>query len=123
VSLAILSDLVINVSSDVGPVFGVRTPETPPADDSRVVALEADVVPGAPIKRVQPKPPAIRVPGTVVVEITVDEQGDVVSTRAVSGHPLLRPAAVSAAREWKFSPTTAAGIPIKVIGSLSFNFQ
>ena len=122
VSLAILSNLVINVSSDVGPVFGVRTPETP-AYDSRVVTLEADVVQGAPIKRVQPKPPAIRVPGTVVVEITVDEQGAVISARAASGHPLLRPAAVSAAREWKFSPTTAAGIPIKVIGSLSFNFQ
>jgi len=43
------------------------------------------------------------VSGAVVVEVTVDEQGNVISARAISGPPLLRDAAVDAARGWKFS--------------------
>jgi protein TonB len=65
---------------------------------------------------------AAQVSGPVVVEITVDEEGNVISARAVSGHPLLRDAAVEAARQWNFTPTTLQGEPVKVIGTLTFNF-
>jgi len=34
----------------------------------------------------------------------------------------LKDAAVDAARQWKFSPTTLAGEPVKVVGTLTFNF-
>ena len=60
--------------------------------------------------------------GTVTVQITIDEEGNVISAEAVSGHPLLRAAAVSAAREAKFSPTKLAGQPVKVQGVLIYNF-
>jgi len=42
----------------------------------------------------------------VVIQVTIDEQGAVVSAHAVSGHPLLQAACVSAARQARFSPTT-----------------
>jgi protein TonB len=75
-----------------------------------------------------PKPtyPAIarsaRAAGTVVVQVTIDETGKVISARAVSGHPLLQAAAVQAAYGARFSPTQLSGQPVKVTGTISYNF-
>lgn len=66
---------------------------------------------------------AARAQGAVVVRVTVDETGDVVSAEAASGHPLLRAAAVQAARQAKFSPTILGGKPVKVTGVLTYNFE
>ena len=60
--------------------------------------------------------------GSVTVEITIDETGNVISAHAVSGHPLLQAAAVSAAREAKFAPTRLEGEPVKVSGVIVYNF-
>ena len=60
--------------------------------------------------------------GTVVVQVLIDENGDVISAQAVSGHPLLQAAAVGAAREAKFSPTKLSGQPVKVTGVIQYNF-
>ncbi len=60
--------------------------------------------------------------GTVTVQVLVDEKGNVVSARAVSGHPLLKAASVAAAREAKFSPTKVNGKPVKVSGVITYNF-
>jgi TonB family protein len=60
--------------------------------------------------------------GTVVVQVVVDENGNVVSARAVSGHPLLHAAAVVAARGAKFTPTKLSGKPVKVSGTLTYTF-
>lgn len=65
---------------------------------------------------------AVRASGAVNVQVTVDENGDVISANAVSGHPLLRAAAVSAARNAKFKPTLLSGKPVKVTGVIVFNF-
>ncbi|HEX8458297.1 MAG TPA: energy transducer TonB [Pyrinomonadaceae bacterium] len=60
--------------------------------------------------------------GTVEVHVLVDENGRVISANAVSGHPLLREAAVDAAYGARFSPTIFEGLPVKVSGSISYNF-
>ena len=60
--------------------------------------------------------------GTVVVQVLVDEDGDVVTARAVSGHPLLQAASVGAARGAKFSPTKVNGKPVKVSGVITHTF-
>ncbi len=60
--------------------------------------------------------------GPVTVQVTVDEEGNVVSAQAVSGHPLLRPAAVSAAQKAKFSATKVNGEAVKVSGVLTYFF-
>jgi TonB family protein len=77
--------------------------------------------------RVQPTYPpgaaAQRIAGSVVVEVTLDENGSVIAARALSGPDELRGAAVSAAREWKFHPTALSGVPVEVIGTITFNFN
>lgn len=60
--------------------------------------------------------------GTVMVQVLIDEQGAVVSARAISGPPQLQAAAVNAARFARFSPTMLMGEPVKVSGTLMYNF-
>ena len=69
-----------------------------------------------------PAAKAVRAGGSVSVQVTIDESGNVISATAVSGHPLLRAAAVEAAREAKFKPTMLSGEPVKVTGVLTYNF-
>jgi TonB family protein len=65
---------------------------------------------------------AVRAAGAVNVQVTIDESGNVISATAVSGHPLLRAAAVQAARQSKFSPTMLSGQAVKVTGVIVYNF-
>ena len=58
--------------------------------------------------------------GTVVVEVVVDELGNVVQAKAVSGNVLLRGVSEKAARGAKFDPLTLCGRQVK--GVLSYNF-
>lgn len=60
--------------------------------------------------------------GTVTVEVTIGENGDVIAAHAVSGHPLLQAAAVNAARQASFTQTRLNGEPVKVMGVLIYNF-
>ncbi|MDQ3907908.1 MAG: energy transducer TonB [Acidobacteriota bacterium] len=93
---------------------------------NKVPAINGGVLNGKAIKKVSPDYPAVAraagAQGEVAVQITVDEQGNVISARAVSGHPLLQKAAVEAAGQWKFSPTKLSGQPVKVSGIITFNF-
>ncbi|HXL81979.1 MAG TPA: energy transducer TonB [Pyrinomonadaceae bacterium] len=60
--------------------------------------------------------------GTVVVRITIDEQGNVISAQAVSGPPTLGQASVNAALQAKFAPTLLVGEPVQVTGIITYNF-
>ncbi len=93
---------------------------------SKEINVSGGVLQGSAVKRVQPAYPevakAARASGTVQVQITVDESGNVTSAEAKTGHSLLRDAAVGAARQWQFKPTAIEGKPVKVQGVLTFNF-
>jgi TonB family protein len=65
---------------------------------------------------------AQRVSGVVVVQVTIDEYGNVASARVVSGHPLLHQASVNAAMGAKFSPTFMMGEAVKVTGVITYQF-
>ncbi len=63
-----------------------------------------------------------KVSGTVTVQIVIDEDGNVVAAKAVSGHPLLHDAAVDAALQAKFAPTKIDGEPVRATGVLTYDF-
>ncbi len=70
-------------------------------------------------------PPAakqVRASGAVNVQVLIDEKGNVVSATAVSGHALLRAAAVQAAKSAKFTATQLSNQPVKVTGVIVYNF-
>jgi protein TonB len=52
--------------------------------------------------------------GTVVVDAVIDEHGNVVQARVLSGHPLLIDAALKTVLQWKYEPTTLNGQPVSV---------
>lgn len=75
-----------------------------------------------------PKPPyppaarAVRASGPVSIQVLIDEDGQIFSASAVSGHPLLWAAARNAACEAVFTPTLLMGNPVKVSGVITYNF-
>jgi TonB family protein len=102
--------------------------ELPPASHSCSLMniVSGGVLNGKAVSKPAPVYPPIakaaRVQGTVAVQILVNEDGDVISATAVSGHPLLQAAAVAAARQAKLSPTRLNGTPVRVSGTLTYNF-
>jgi protein TonB len=96
-------------------------PPPPPTPQS------GGVIKAVAIRKVDPVYPSLakssRQSGKVTVEVNINERGDVVSARAVSGPPLLRGAAVAAAKGWKFKPCTLSGKPIPSVNFITFNFK
>jgi len=105
-------------------VLGGQQEQAPPP---KIIRKAGGVLTGAAIRRVEPTYPplakAAHVMGAVVVEITIDEEGSVISANAISGHQLLKGAAVEAAQQWKFKPTLLQGTPVKVVGTITFKFE
>jgi protein TonB len=52
--------------------------------------------------------------GMVVIDAIIDEHGNVVQEKVVSGHPLLVQAALDAVRQWRYQPTLLNGEPVEV---------
>jgi len=61
--------------------------------------------------------------GVVTVEVVIDVSGKVIGARAVSGPEMLRDAAERAARQAKFTPALLSGQPVRVAGTISYNFS
>jgi TonB family protein len=75
-----------------------------------------------------PKPPyppmarIMKLSGTVNVQVVIDEDGKVVSARALEGPPILKQASERAAFQARFSPTILGGQRVKVSGVITYNF-
>lgn len=65
---------------------------------------------------------AVRASGAVQVAVLIDEKGEMFSAEPVSGHPLLRHAASTAACSAKFTPTLLEGRRVRVAGIITYNF-
>ncbi len=122
-----------NVTRGTDDGTGIRRPqpsqreaEPPPPPVRKLPMQSRGVVNGEAIHL--PKPPYPRpaqmvgADGDVQVQVTIDEAGKVISARAISGHPLLRNVAVSAARSARFNPTTLSDQPVKVTGIIVYKF-
>jgi TonB family protein len=64
----------------------------------------------------------VKASGRVTVRVVVDENGKVISAKAIDGPLPLREAAEAAARQATFAPTTKDGITVKVTGTLTYDF-
>jgi protein TonB len=64
-----------------------------------------------------------RIFGTVVVEAIIDEHGRVIEAHAVSGHPLLIPAALKAVSARIYAPTILDGEPTPIDLKVEVNFR
>jgi TonB family protein len=100
--------------------------EEPPPMASVQKRISGEVLNGRALSLPKPVYPpgaqAAAISGTVIVEVTIDENGRVAAARVVRGHPMLRVSALRAARLAHFEPTMLSGQPVKVTGILAYNF-
>jgi tetratricopeptide (TPR) repeat protein len=94
----------------------------PPKPDNKTI--QGGVINGKAINLVKPVfPPNMRgANGFVLVQVTIDEQGNVISAKATCGILEFVKVVEEAARKSKFSPTTLGGQPVKVTGVIVYNF-
>ncbi|HKP11115.1 MAG TPA: TonB family protein [Blastocatellia bacterium] len=117
--------LLFTVLSLASPAQTARQGQAEPPP--KVIRKANDALQASAISRVEAVYPPLaltaHISGTVFVEVTIDESGQVASAHAFSGHPLLKDAAVEAARGWTFKPALLQGKPVKVVGTLRFIFN
>lgn len=79
------------------------------------------------IKDKRPKYPddamQARVQGTVILEASIDTQGNVTDLKVLRGIPMLNEAAIKAVQQWKYTPTLLEGVPVPVIMTVTVNFR
>jgi protein TonB len=63
-----------------------------------------------------------RISGTVQLSAVIAKNGTIQELKAVSGHPLLIPAALEAVRQWVYQPTLLNGEPVEVQTTIDVNF-
>ncbi|MEO6587763.1 MAG: TonB family protein [Pyrinomonadaceae bacterium] len=107
-----------------------KQPEPSPivqTNDTLPVLNYGRIDPSTAVKMVMPSYTAfarnMNAEGQVVVDVEIDEEGNVTSAKAVSGHSLLRNAAEDAARRSKFKPAMTDGKALKATGQIIYNFK
>ncbi len=120
---------IVNNSKPIEKVEKDDTDIPPPITKKEVkppTMISGGVVNGKARNLVMPSYPAaaksVGAKGEVKVQVVIDEDGNVISASAVSGHPLLKTSAVNAARSSKFTPTTLTGQKVKVTGFIIYQF-
>ena len=61
--------------------------------------------------------------GVVIIDAIVDEQGNVVEAKIVSGPPLLIQSALDAVKKWKYEPTYLNDQPVPVQLNVTVTFR
>jgi TonB family protein len=106
--------------------FVIADSDSPPAPRPLLKPISGGVLNGKAMSLPSPVYPEfarrLRTTGLVQVEVVVDENGKVLTARALSGPGALRDSAVQAALRAHFSPTKLSGQPVKITGLINYNF-
>jgi protein TonB len=63
-----------------------------------------------------------RVQGIVIIEAVIGPDGKVSDVKVLRSVPLLDEAALTAVRQWEYTPTLLNGVPVAVIMTVTVNF-
>lgn len=91
------------------------------------VRVGGNIKPPARLKHVEPAYPAdaraARRQGTVILELVLNPNGTVRTATALRPIPMLTDAAIEAAKQWVFEPTTLNGVPVPVVLTATVPFS
>jgi len=91
------------------------------------VRVSQGVSQGLLINRVQPNYPPLaksaRIQGQVVLQAVIGKDGTIQNLHAISGHPMLTPAAIDAVKQWRYKPYFLNGDPVEVDTQIVVNFS
>ncbi len=120
------SGVPFGIDGAVGPPVARAAAATAAQEPRKPVRPGGNIQPPRRIVNVAPVYPAIaqsaRVEGTVEIEALIGEDGKVRNVKLLSGKPLLNEAALTAVRQWVFSPTRLNGEPVAVIMTVTVVF-
>lgn len=116
------------VPGDVAPIAppppAAKTPAAVKAPAA--IRIGGQVLEAKMVRRVMPVYPqmarSMRIAGKVQLVGTIGRDGAVRDLRVIEGHPLLVQAALSAVKQWLYSPTLLNGEPVEVIAPIEVNF-
>jgi len=119
-----------SASDEPTTVVETKLPDPPPVvvktEPKKHLTQSKGVVNGFATDLPKPAFPAVarsmNLTGVVSVQVLINEQGDVVSAKAVDGHLLFRQEAERAAKRAKFKPTLLSDEPVKVTGVIVYRF-
>ncbi len=87
---------------------------------------KSDAVPAKLLQRAAPTyPPAalrLKTSGSVVLSAVVRKDGSVAEVKMVGGNPVFRDSAISAVRQWRYSPATLNGEPVETTAEIVLKF-
>jgi len=102
-------------------------PVSPPAGRGAPVRVGGRVRPPKAIVQTHPQYPTLarqaHIQGQVQIDAILDEQGNVIDMKVVSGPPLLYQAALDALKKWRYEPTYLNDQPIAVEMMVMISFQ
>jgi len=101
--------------------------DPPPPPRPAIIPVGGRVQNAKLIRQPQPIYPQIaksaRISGTVELSAIIGEDGHIQSLNVVSGHPLLRQAALDAVKQWVYQPTLLNEQPVKVSTTIDVIFS
>jgi outer membrane biosynthesis protein TonB len=111
-----------NAEPGAGNVANAPQPDGTGQQNQKRGPISGGMLNGRAIYLPKPDYPPGDVSGMVAVAVVIDEHGSVIEARAISGPQPLHTAAVNAARLARFSPTLLMGEPVRVSGTITYNF-
>ncbi len=112
-------------------IFGsiIRMPQNPPPTpvDPGKIRIPRAVGEEHLIHRVDPQYPQMakiaHIQGNVVLQCMIDQQGNVATVKAISGHPILIQAALDAVKQWKYKPFLINGQAVSIETTVTVTFH
>lgn len=99
----------------------------PKLEPTKRIRISQGVTQGMNISKVEPAYPKIalaaRVTGVVLLKAVISKEGEIKELQALSGHPLLVPAAIEAVKQWRYRPYLLNGEPVEVETNITVTFQ
>jgi protein TonB len=90
------------------------------------VRVSQGVSQGLLVHKVNPTYPPLaksaRIQGSVVLQAVIGKDGSIQNLHAISGHPMLTPAAIDAVKQWRYKPYFLNGEPVEVDTQITVNF-
>jgi TonB family protein len=113
----VFASLCISLLGQISFAQGTGNPYTASEADARQHLVQHEEALYPPIAK------AARVQGDVLIGLLINEGGQVVSEKVVSGPAMLQQAALDAVKKWRFTPFQVNGVPTQTATTLTIPFH
>jgi periplasmic protein TonB len=121
-----LLDKLLRAAPEVSNPAAILAERKPPVEKVKRIRVSS-LDPGRLLHIVQPVYPAIaktvHIEGTVELSAVIGSDGHVRELSVISGHPLLRKAALDAVRQWIYRPPVLNGDTVEIVAPIAVIFR